>query len=151
MANAAAIVLSIGAAYAARDFKSLMDYIQMIFSTFNAPLFALAALAGVVPLRSARGGPGGFLLGLASTILHQALARAGLLHYGSQMNANFYAAITGFTVAGVSTLLIHHFRGGLLLAEAGSEPRISIRFSPATTLVAIAIGGVCVLLNVIYW
>ena len=151
VANASAIALSIGAAYVARDFRSLMDYIQMIFSTFNAPLFALAALAGLVPRRAARGGLGGFLLGLASTILHQALARAGVLHYGSQMNANFYAAITGFTVAGASTLFIHRLRGGAPLANAGPQPRLPFRFSAAAALVAIAIGGMCVVLNAVYW
>ena len=151
VANASAIALSIGAAYAARDFKSLMDYIQMIFSTFNAPLFALVALAGVAPHRAARGGLGGFLLGLGSTILHQSLARAGILHYGSQMNANFYAAITGFTVAGASTLLLHRHYGGAPLPACGPPLRTPVRFSATTTLVAIAIGGVCVVLNAIYW
>lgn len=151
IASASAILLSVGAAYAARDFRSLMDYIQMIFSTFNAPLFALVALAGFVPRRVARGGLGGFFLGLASTILHQILARTGVLHYGSQMNANFYAAITGFTVAGVSTLLLHKFSAEPALTVAGPPPRTPIRFSAATTLVAIAIGGACLVLNAIYW
>ena len=152
MANAAAIALSIGAAYAARDFQSLMDYIQMIFSTFNAPLFALVALAGLVPQWAARGGLGGFLLGLATTILHQALARAGLLHYGSQMSANFYSAITGFAVAGMSTLLIHRVYGNdALLTGVGPPLRAPIRFSAATMLMSIAIAGVCVVVNVIYW
>ena len=151
VATASAVALSVGAAYGARDFKSLMDYIQLIFSTFNAPLFALVALAGLAPRRVARGGLGGFLLGLTSTIAHQALSRAGVLHYGSQMNANFYAAITGFTVAGAGTLLLHRFCGSAPLSNVQPPLRAPIRFAPAITIIAIAIGAACVVFNAIYW
>lgn len=102
--NAAAVLLAIGAAYFALRFQSLMEYIQLILSTFNAPLFALVALAVIAPGRVARGGRIGFLLGLTCSAGHQVLVLAGVLHYGSQMAANFYGAIIGFCAAFACTL-----------------------------------------------
>jgi len=40
VATAAGIVISIGTAYLVIGFPSIMDYMQLIFSFFNAPLFA---------------------------------------------------------------------------------------------------------------
>lgn len=42
----------------------LMEYIQMILATFNAPLFALVAAAAAPPRRAASGGLAGLLAGL---------------------------------------------------------------------------------------
>ncbi|MGB8031123.1 MAG: hypothetical protein WCF30_15840 [Terracidiphilus sp.] len=153
MTNAAAVLLSIGSAFVALSYHSLMDYIQMILSTFNAPLFALLALAALAPRRVANGGLGGLALGLTSTILHQVLVRAGLLHYGSQMSANFYAAILGFSVAAAGTLAIGRIRGRTApRPNLGEEPvRLPLRFSMPTILMAIGIVGVCVVVNVLFW
>ncbi len=149
ISNATAVVLSIGAAYVALRYQSLMDYVQMIFSTFNAPLFAVVALAALVPRRVARGGLGGFALGLLSTVLHQVLVRAGMLHYGGQMSANFYSAILGFVCAIVITLLLGHVRPALN-ADAGSAARPRLRFSPPVVLLALGIAAVCLALNVVF-
>jgi SSS family solute:Na+ symporter len=153
MTNAAAVLLSIGAAYVALSYQSLMDYIQMVLSIFNAPLFALVALAALVPRRVVNGGLGGLTLGLTSTILHQVMVRAGLLHYGSQMSANFYAAILGFSIAAAGTLAIGRIRGQIAPRPTlGEEPvRLPLRFSLPTILMAIGIVGVCVVINVVFW
>src|ERR1700722_426395 len=81
LTNAAAVVLSIGAASFALHFGSFMEYIQLVLSTFNAPLFALVFLAAAFPGRASRGGFAGFLTGLAVSIGHQVLVLTGLLHY----------------------------------------------------------------------
>jgi SSS family solute:Na+ symporter len=153
LTNVAAVLLSIGTASLALRHESLMEYVQMILSTFNAPLFALVALAAIVPRRAAKGGLGGFSLGLISAVLHQALVYAGVLHYGSQMSANFYAAILGFTVAASSTLLI-----GLIREEAASPPStdgnagaVSVHFPLPAVMLAGAVLAACVLINVLFW
>jgi SSS family solute:Na+ symporter len=105
LTNAAAVLLSVGAASFALHFHSLMEYIQLVLSTFNAPLFALVLLAVALPGRVYRGGGAGFLTGLAFSIVHQVLVAAGLLHYGSQMAANFYGAILGFCTALAGTAI----------------------------------------------
>jgi SSS family solute:Na+ symporter len=53
LATATAILLSIGGAYVALEYQSIMEYMQMIFSTFNAPIFALVMLAALAPARAA--------------------------------------------------------------------------------------------------
>jgi SSS family solute:Na+ symporter len=151
--NAAAVLLAVGAAYLALEYQSLMDYVQMVLSTFNAPLFALVALAAVAPRRVARGGLAGFLLGLTSAVLNQVLVRAGVLHFGSQMSANFYAALLGFGVALIATLVIGRVRGGASSEPvAGLEPmRWPARFSLPAVLLAGGLVCVCVAVNVYFW
>jgi SSS family solute:Na+ symporter len=153
MTNAAAVFLSVGTAYFALGFHSLMEYIQLILSTFNAPLFALVALAVIMPRRAARGGAAGFLLGLACSVTHQVLALTHVLHYGSQMAANFYGAIFAFSVAMVSTVWI-----GSVKESAERAPRLrqgsQERAFPTTwPVVAAGIGlaGLFVVFNALFW
>jgi SSS family solute:Na+ symporter len=146
MTNAGAVVLSIGAAYVALRYQSLMDYVQMIFSTFNAPLFAVVALAALAPGRVTKGGLGGFTLGLISTVAHQMLVYAGLLHYGSQMSANFYGAILGFVCALCATLLLGNLRRETV-PFATRKARTPLRFSLPVVLLALGIAFACGAIN----
>jgi SSS family solute:Na+ symporter len=153
MTNAAAVLLSIAGAYAALEYKSMMDYMQMIFSTFNAPLFAIVALAALMPELIVGGGLGGFVCGLVCTILHQVLVQAHVLRYGSQMNANFYGAILGFSIAVVGTLVISNLRRhALSLPSLTRKPACS---SPKFPLLLVLLAGgvlsLCVALNVYFW
>lgn len=149
--NAVAILLSISGAYLAVEYKSLMEYMQMLFSIFNAPLFALVALAALAPRRVARGGMGGFALGLLSALLHQILVHAGLVRYGSLMSANFYGATLGFSVAVIATLAIGWFREPAKLEPGASIVRLPMNFSAATVLAALGILFAGVAFNVIFW
>lgn len=151
--NAGAVFLVLGAAYFASGFQSLMEYIQLILSTFNAPLFALIALAMIAPRRVAAGGSAGFLLGLACSVVHQILASTHVLHYGSQMAANFYGAILGFVVAFLCTLMT-----GSLRRAAEHTPGSSQFFEGRTTpirwpAITAGIGLACLFIffNVIFW
>lgn len=153
LTNAAAILLSIGAASLALRHESLMEYVQMILSTFNAPLFALVALAALAPRIATKGGLGGFTLGLISAIIHQVLVYAGILHYGSQMSANFYAAILGFCVATAATLSIGLIRrpADLLPGSDADAGRVSIEFSLATVSLAVVIVAAGLFINFLFW
>jgi len=153
LSNAAAVLLSIGAAYVALSYGSLMEYIQMILSTFNAPLFALVALAALAPRRVARGGLGGLAAGVVSGAAHQSLVLVGVLHYGSQMSANFYAAILSFTVTCAGTVALGVMRGPVDGAGGTGTKlvRIPVRFSAPTVVWAALIAAACVLFNVFFW
>jgi len=151
--NAAAVLLAMGAAYFALGFQSLMEYIQLILSTFNAPLFALVALAVIVPRISASGGAAGFISGLATSVIHQILAFTHVLHYGSQMAANFYGAILGFSIALVAALVTGVLRrpsqGALVPQPASGERPVSIAWPLLTT--GIVLGSLFILVNAIFW
>lgn len=144
-----AVLLSIGAAYSALHYQSLMEYIQFILATFNAPLFALVALAALVPRRAAGGGLVGLLSGLVGAGVHQALVYAGVFHYGSRMSADFYAAIVSFTVT-VVAILVSAPMNGRTSASENAVPlpeRVPVSFSVPTLVWALLVTGVCVLLN----
>jgi len=153
LTNAAAVLLAMGAAYFALGFQSLMEYIQLILSTFNAPLFALVALAATMPRRAAAGGRAGFLFGLACTVIHQFLALTHVLHYGSQMAANFYGAIVGFSAAFAATLWIGSLRASTKRATGlrltSGRRSASIAWPPL--LAGIGLAGLFVVFNVIFW
>lgn len=149
IANIAVILLSIGAAYSALSYQSLMEYIQMILSTFNAPIFGLVALAALTPRHAAGGGLAGLLAGLASAGLHQVLVFTGLLHYGSRMSTNFYAAIVSFVVTAAATLLAARHESKPANASNGKAPaRVPVTYSAVTLGWALAIAGVCAAVNV---
>ena len=149
--SALAVVLSIGSAYVALQYQSLMEYMQMIFASFNAPIFALVVLAVLLPGRVRRGGLGGFVLGFASAVAHKVLVEAGALHYGSRMSRNFYTAILAFTVTIVATLAIARLRGQD--AEPSEDmPAAMVRTIPMRTVVAaLVILAVTVWFNVYFW
>lgn len=151
LTNAAAVAVAIGGAYMALEYRSLMEYMQMIFAAFNGPVFALVALAALAPRRSGGGGVAGFSVGLMSAVAHQVLVRAGVLHYGSLMSANFYAAVLSFSIATISTLVASRVREQRPDPELCSVPvRISGRFSVPLALTAGGILLVCVAFNAIF-
>lgn len=153
LTNAAAVLLSVGAAYFALGFRSLMEYIQLIFSTFNAPLFALVALAVIAPRRAARGGRAGFLIGLAGAATHQLLVLVHLLHYGSQMAANFYGAIFGFCAAIVGTLWIGSLRATMepIVVEEEMPHRRFATITWPAVVTGITLAGSFVVFTLLFW
>lgn len=150
LSNLAAILMSIGSAYVALHYLSLMEYIQLILSTFNAPLFALVAIAALAPAVARRGSLGGFTLGVAAAVLHQVLVRIGIFHYGSQMSANFYCAMISFSVSASSTWLIA-LRRHTEDTPVRVNKRVRLHLSHVTVLWAIVVFGACALLNGLVW
>ena len=91
-ATVVGILASIGTAYIALGFKNLMDYMQLIFSFFNAPLFATFLLGMFWKGATPWGGFWGLLVGILTAAGHYVLYRTGALSYHSDMAANFYQA-----------------------------------------------------------
>jgi SSS family solute:Na+ symporter len=103
----AGVLISIGTAYIVRSFPNLMDYMQLVFSFFNAPLFATFLLGMFWKGATPWGGFFGLLSGIGVAAGHYILYKTGVLHYPSEMGANFYQAwwawLTDFVVTiGVS-------------------------------------------------
>jgi SSS family solute:Na+ symporter len=153
LTNAAAILLSIGAANFALHFQSLMDYIQLVLATFNAPLFALVLLAVLAPRRAVAGGRIGFLAGLGVSIAHQILVLCGLLHYGSQMAANFYGSTLGFTVALTCTLAVGLKDPKDMMESTAPVQRTAWKHPLAwpAVVAGTCIAAACLVFTVIFW
>jgi SSS family solute:Na+ symporter len=62
------VLVSIGTAYLVMSFKSIMDYVQALFSFFIAPLFATVLLGMLWKRTTPAGGFWGLLAGTASSI-----------------------------------------------------------------------------------
>jgi SSS family solute:Na+ symporter len=164
LANAAAIGLAILGAYTALHYKSIMEYIQLLLATINAPLLGILAPAVLTGRTMPAGGFWGFTLGLACAILQQVLYRLSILHYGSQMAANFYGAIVSFTVA-LCTSSMFSFWGGRYSEDrtercsqdqgAGTGSTLQPLGAPTwsmpvivLTLIAIVLFALC---NAVFW
>ncbi len=145
MFTAVAACLSVATAYIAFRYNNLMDYLQLIFSLFNAPLCALFGLGMFTMWASPAGGFWGLLCGVLAAGAHNLAVREGWLVYGSQMSANFYGAIYGWVVCAVVTTAVsaatrrrsrEELRGLTYFTQTGERVR------PSRTAWALAAGVV---------
>lgn len=109
ISTAAACILSILTAYVALRYTNLMDYLQLLFALFNAPLFAVFLLGMFSTWATPAAGFWGLLCGVLAAAGHNLAARYGVISYGSQMLADFYGAIVGWSVCLVAATLISRF------------------------------------------
>ena len=100
------ILASIGAAYIALGFQNIMDYLQLLFSFFNAPLFATFLLGMFWKRATGHGAFWGLLLGTAAAGVHHLLVTGSVIAYHSDMAANFYQAIYSWSTAFILTIII---------------------------------------------
>ncbi|HEY9722056.1 MAG TPA: sodium:solute symporter family protein [Oscillatoriaceae cyanobacterium] len=98
------VLISIGAAYIAMHFANIMDYLQLLFSFFNAPLFATFLLGMFWKRTTGHGAFWGLVAGILAAMGHYGLVQAHALHYGSDMAANFYGAIAAFVSCTLVTM-----------------------------------------------
>lgn len=112
-----AILLSIATAYLTLSFSSLMDYLQLLFSLFNAPLFATFLLGMFTTWATPKAGFWGLLLGTVSSIAHNVAYQVHWISYGSDMSANFYGAVLAFTSCFSITVLLSALTPRKSLAE----------------------------------
>ena len=154
IATVVATVLSIGTSFLVLRFNNLMDYVQMLFSIFNAPLFATFLLGMFTGWATPAGALTGLVCGTLASFAHWLLYQDGILKYGSDMTASFYGAGVGWLscffitvvvslVTKKSLLAVPIYRPPGLRAGAGSLP-IPLLLSAAGILLAL------VLLNLIF-
>lgn len=108
------IILSIGAAYVVSRFDNLMDYMQLVFTFVNAPLFATFLLGMFWKRTTGHGAFWGLIAGIAGAAGHYGLTTAegkggwfGSVHqYSSAMAQNFWGAIWAFSLCIIVTASI---------------------------------------------
>jgi SSS family solute:Na+ symporter len=158
-ATIAATLLSIGTAYIVLGFNNLMDYVQLLFSFFNAPLFATFLLGMFTTWATPRGGLAGLMAGTLAALGHYLAYRFQWLRYGSDMTANFYGAICGWTVCflvtvGVSLFTerrpVEELRGLVYDSRSHGSGRSAARMRQAW-LFAGAVAIACAILNWIFY
>jgi solute:Na+ symporter, SSS family len=83
-----------------------MDYVQLLFSFFNAPLFATFLLGMFTMWATLAGGFVGLVSGTFAALLHYIAYHFHWLPYGSDMTANFYGALCAWCVCFLVTAAV---------------------------------------------
>jgi SSS family solute:Na+ symporter len=108
------MLVAIGAAYLVMEFKSIMDYVQALFSFFIAPLFGTVLLGMLFKRITPAGGFWGLLAGTASSISMWALVKAdpsklayiALSSHAKDMAENMYRALWSWLICVIVTVVV---------------------------------------------
>jgi solute:Na+ symporter, SSS family len=104
IATVVGVVIAIGTAFIAAGYNSMMDYIQALFSFFNAPLFATFIIAMFWRRATAWAGFWGLAAGTLAAVATHFLHSRGPLDLGSPLSADFWGAVAAFVVDAVVTV-----------------------------------------------
>jgi SSS family solute:Na+ symporter len=112
------IVIGIGTAFIASQFSNIMNYIQTLFSFFNAPVFATFIIAMFWKRTSPWSGISGLAAGFFAAVIWQYGIGPNLAYFhagqtmSGEINAqmvNFYGAIVAFAVDAIVTVVVTLF------------------------------------------
>jgi SSS family solute:Na+ symporter len=94
------ILVSVGTAFIAKGYSNIMNYIQTLFSIFNAPLFATFIIAMFWKRATPWGGFWSLIAGTAAAYATNRLAAYHtIFHFGSAtLDGSFWQAIMAFVV-----------------------------------------------------
>ena len=159
------VLISVATAFIAKGYSNIMNYIQTLFSIFNAPLFATFIIAMFWRRATAWGGFFSLLAGTAAAYAVNRLnAYHTIFHFGSALSASFWQAIIAFLADAVVMVLVslvtrpkptEELRGlvwGLTRAkeeEANYDKRDKLWWRSPALLGGVAIALV-VILNIIF-
>jgi solute:Na+ symporter, SSS family len=106
IATTAGIIIGIGTALIASGYNNIMDYIQLLFSFFNAPLFATFIIGMYWKRMTPWAGFWGLVAGtLGAAAAHFAHAWE-IINLGSAQAAAFWGAIVAFVADALVTVIV---------------------------------------------
>ncbi len=168
------ILVSILAAYVARMFNNVMDFLQLIFAFINAPLFATFLLGMFWKRATGHGAFWGLFSGITAAAIHHGLTQpfgassvikggwlGNVVHiYPSEMAQNFwtalYAFITAFVFTVVISLLTKQLKTdgelkGLVYSLTPKPEDDSKHWYQRPIVMAIIVGAIALTLSLIFW
>src|SRR6266853_1445878 len=161
------VAISIGTAYLVMDFKSIMDYVQALFSFFIAPLFATVLLGMLWKRATPAGGFWGLLAGTGSSVGMwawvkvdpSAIRYVALSPYARDMAENMYRALWSCLICALVTVAVSMVTTpkpeselkGLVygVIEIPSESYVSLWRRPLFWAVVVGVAFAAV--NIIFW
>jgi SSS family solute:Na+ symporter len=161
------VLVSIGTAYLVMEFKSIMDYVQALFSFFIAPLFGTVLLGMLWKRATPAGGFWGLLSGTLSSIGMWAWVKAdpsaisyiALSAHAKDMAENMYRALWSWIICVTVTVAVSYMTRpkpvseltGLVYGctEVPSESHMPLYQRPI--FLAGIVGLVFLILQVIFW
>ena len=161
------VIISVGTAYLVMDFKSIMDYVQALFSFFIAPLFGTVILGMLWKRATPAGGFWGLLAGTLSSIGMwawvkvdaSALRYVALSSHARDMAENMYRALWSWLICVLVTIVVSLLTKpkpeselkGLVygVTEIPSESYVTVFHRP--WFWAAMVGVLFVAVNIIFW
>jgi SSS family solute:Na+ symporter len=114
----AGIVVAIGTALIASSYQNLMNYLQALFSIFNAPLFATFIIGMFWKRMTPAAGLWGLVAGtVAALITYVGYKWAGWFSFGSDLDESFWGAGAAFVVDAIVTIAVTTFTRPKPVAE----------------------------------
>jgi SSS family solute:Na+ symporter len=102
----AGVAIGVGTAFIAAGFNNIMNYIQVLFSFFNVPLFT-AFIIGMLWRRASKSaGFWAILVGTVVSVGTYILYTAGLLPFRSDLQETFYASIAAFILGSIAAVIV---------------------------------------------
>ncbi len=162
IATVTGIVIGIGTALIASGYNNIMDYIQLLFSFFNAPLFATF----IIGMYWKRMTPWAGFWGLIAGTVAAAAAHYGdswdVISLGSPQVAAFWGAIAAFLGDAIVSVVVSMVTQpkpieelqGLVHGMANEADALSVEeqawYRKPSTL-AIGVLGIVLVLSIIFW
>ncbi len=104
------IVVAVGTAFLASSYDNLQNYLQALFSIFNAPLFTTFIIGMFWKRTTPKAGLWGLVAGtLAALILYVGYKFTGTFDFGSDLDESFWGAGSAFVVDAVVTVAVTLF------------------------------------------
>jgi solute:Na+ symporter, SSS family len=101
------IVLAIGTALLASQYSNLMNYLQALFSIFNAPLFATFIIGMFWKRMTSAAGLWGLIAGTATAlVLYVGYKFLDVFSFGSDLDESFWGAGAAFVVDALVTVAV---------------------------------------------
>src|SRR3954467_15470339 len=109
LATVGGLLISVATAFIAKGYTNIMNYVQLLFSYFNAPLFATFIIAMFWRRTTPWAGFWGLIAGFLGAFVTHELYSWGTISLGSQLAASFWGAVAAFAADAVVTVAVSLF------------------------------------------
>jgi solute:Na+ symporter, SSS family len=117
LATVGGILIGIGTATIASGYDNIMNYIQLLFSIFNAPLFATFIIGMFWKRMTPWAGLAGLVAGTFGAGATYAAYKWDIIAFGSDLEQSFYGAMVAFVADAVVTVVVTLFTRPKPVAE----------------------------------
>jgi solute:Na+ symporter, SSS family len=104
LATVGGLMISVATAFIAKGYTNIMNYVQLLFSYFNAPLFATFIIAMFWRRTTPWAGFWGLIAGFFGAFITHEVYSFGWVNLGSELAASFWGAIIAFVADAVVTV-----------------------------------------------
>jgi SSS family solute:Na+ symporter len=157
IATVGGITISIFTALIASTYDNLMNYLQALFSIFNAPLFATFIIGMFWKRMTPAAGLWGLIAGTFAAAATFVLYKAKVIHFGSDLAESMVGASLAFVVDAVVSVLVTlrtepkpiSELQGLVYGMANTDDSVAASHTPAILGGFVLIGAL--ILTIVFW